>query len=240
MGANSIRNGMLYEKRVAVHMSKFKYLGKSIHVERIAGATHGCDLVLNIAPPEHQRVTRGSKVSKKIAIECKNRGAFEAGSTTLRLSRRCSRYIPFSANRTQCLFANRLRGYNAFAGRVPAFLRGNRSVSTWTRQMRAFRDEWIKVPTRAHGISRYYRLKGVDYIQIEGMGLYHTGVDVMGWNVPMFKPNVSHIRIRCKRHGSSTVPSSIQASFVYKRKDLKPSPVDLMRVERLPDCFQMK
>jgi len=53
--------------------------------------------------------------------------------------------------------------------------------------------------------------------------------------VPLFKCN-TRIRIRCKRHGSTSMPGSVQAALIYTKNSIKLSPFDLQK--KLPPKFE--
>lgn len=109
-------------------------------------------------------------------------------------------------------------------GRVPSFVRGDRTQETWDRESALFRDIYIDAsPT---SIAEYYKNKGTQYIQIEGKGLYHTGEDPCNFGVPLFSC-ATRLRIRCKRHHGS-VPGSVMSALNYKKNTLPDTPFCLM------------
>jgi hypothetical protein len=71
---------------------------------------------------------------------------------------------------------------------------------------------------------------------VRGKGIYHTGVDPMGWGVPMFAPPC-RLRIRAKQHHGSSVPNDVQVCFVFKSQALETSRYDFMDLGRLPPGF---
>jgi len=83
-------------------------------------------------------------------------------------------------------------------------------------------------------ILKNYSEKGNHYIQINGYGLYHLGTDPCKFvGVPKFEPEVTELRIRCKRREKTgCIPSSLTISAWVKV--LKPSPFSLDDPKRLP------
>jgi len=170
------------------------------------------------APPPAARI---------IGLEIKTCGAVEAGQRSFKLTterdplqRRL--VIPDNAQNQihrYCIPA----GFRPFKGRVPSFMLGDRSLKTWRAEKRHFRSEYIAIP-ETDIIARYYRRKGSDYIQIQNLGLFHTGSDPCGFGVPLFACAI-RMRVRCKQHGSISVPSSVLAALeIVDRAKLAPSP----------------
>jgi len=104
-------------------------------------------------------------------------------------------------------------------GKLPSFLTGDKSEETWQKEKETFKDIYRDDdPTL---VSKYYKEKGSSYIQIEHMGLYHTGEDPLRLGVPFFEANTK-IRIRCKIHRKKS-PTSVMAVINFDRKSLKKS-----------------
>jgi len=106
-------------------------------------------------------------------------------------------------------------------GKVPAFLRGDKTKDTWLSEKMNFGTKYIPIEDRSI-ISKYYKDKGSSYIQVQHKGLYHTGEDVLGLGVPLFEADTKW-RVRCKQHSGSSVPGSVMASHVFDRESLKKS-----------------
>jgi len=118
---------------------------------------------------------------------------------------------------THPLFQDCIAHADVFEGKIPPFLlKKDITFSDWEKVSKYFSDEQYHAPSDV--ISKYYLEKGNSYIQINGYGLYHTGIDVCGFGVPYFKCP-TYLRIRCKRHGKKCketrrdIPSSVMASF---------------------------
>ena len=162
-----------------------------------------------------------------IGLEIKTCGAVEAGQRSFKLTterdpRQRRLVIPDNAQNQihrYCIPC----GFQPFKGRVPSFMLGDRSLKTWRAEKRHFRSEYIAIP-ETDVIARYYRRKGSDYIQIQNLGLFHTGSDPCGFGVPLFACAI-RMRVRCKQHGSISVPSSVLAALeIVDRAKLAPSP----------------
>jgi hypothetical protein len=155
---------------------------------------------------------------KKIGIEAKNLGTSEGGQRAFQLKNDRLEIPDIPRNRIHraCL----PEGFLPFEGRIPSFKKCDLSRETWEKEWNLFRDQHIRCSPTA--IADYYRMKGSSYIQIQGMGLYHTGKDVCGWGVPLFKCP-TRIRIRCKTH-KGNVPTTVQAALNYHRDRLEKSP----------------
>ena len=139
------------------------------------------------------------------------------------------------------LFQDCIAHTELFGGAIPPFLqKSGFTYSEWSAVEETFRDEQYHAPSTV--ISDFYRRKGNAYIQIRGLGLYHTGEDVAGWGVPYFKCP-TYLRVRCKRHGKKCpltgkdIPSSVMTSFWVKTPPA-PSPYSLDDLTRLPAELQ--
>lgn len=106
-------------------------------------------------------------------------------------------------------------------GKIPSFLHGDKTKETWEKEKYMFEGIYIDINNKKI-ISDYYKNKGSSYIQIEHIGLFHTGDDVLKLNVPLFEAETKW-RIRCKQHSGSSVPNSITASLIFNRKTIMKS-----------------
>ena len=214
-GGASLKKGTAYEDVIRELLAKYTYNELVIDVAgKTAGAGHGQDVQFIVAD-----IT--------VNVECKDKGAFEGGGKTYK---NVENTLVFPE---ECLHKTLLEGYIPFGGRVPSFLKGDKTLATWETEKTMFKDEHRDVPDTT--VADYYRSKGIHYIQFEKKGLYTTGHDILELGVPLFKCE-TRIRIRCKRHGSSTMPGSVQAAFVYTKKSIIPSPVDFQK--KLPTKFK--
>ena len=106
-------------------------------------------------------------------------------------------------------------------GKVPAFLKGDKTKETWLAEKLIFGTKYIPIEDLSI-VSKYYKEKGTSYIQVQHKGLYHTGEDVLDLDVPLFEADTKW-RVRCKQHTGSSVPGSVMASLVFDRDTLKKS-----------------
>jgi hypothetical protein len=162
-------------------------------LDQTAGSTNAHDVVI---------VHDG----QQYGVEVKSKNATEGGQKMFQFRDGCL-----------CMddeyFKSLIGDYVPFKGEVPSFLKGDKSFETWVNEKHNFKGEYIPVGNNA--VTRYYENKGSKYIYIESKGMYHTGEDPCQFGVPLFLSN-TRIRIRCKQHGSSSVPGSVMASLVFK------------------------
>lgn len=123
---------------------------------------------------------------------------------------------------------------------VPPFLTESITYDQWLLVKSEYKDRYHPVPSDS--ISKAYATKGSKYIQLRGYGLYHTGNDVCGFNVPFFECE-QYVRVRCKRHGKKDatgkhIPSSVMMSFTPKLKTLAKSPYSLDCLQRMPHILK--
>ena len=170
---------------------------------------------------------------KTIGLEAKNFGTSEGGQRAFALQE--DRLVIPNLPRNRIHRACLPLGFVPFEGRIPSFKKGDLTRETWDKERELFRDQHIRCSSNA--IADYYRMKGSSYIQIQGMGLYHTGQDVCGWGVPLFTCP-THIRIRCKTH-KGNVPTTVQAALNYRKERLQKSPYCLVSGP-LPSSLQLK
>jgi len=134
------------------------------------------------------------------------------------------------------LFQECIAHTQLFGGNIPPFLTKKIVFHEWDTVADVFQDEQYTAPPES--ISKYYSQKGNSYIQIKGLGLYHTGEDVCEFGVPFFVCQ-TRLRVRCKRHGikcpitKKDIPTSVMTSF-WVSKPPSPSPYSLDDVSRFP------
>lgn len=214
-GKTCLHNGISYEHQIITKLCGLLYDG--LPIQNITGKTGGSttnpDVPLQIG-------------NNKVNIEAKNKGGFEAGGKSMKIIN----------NKLKCpdgtLHSDVLNGRTPWSGRIPSFMTGDKSLHTWNREKQNFRDEYYRILPNV--ISAYYKSKSIDYIQVEGKGLYHTGNDILYLGVPLFECR-ARIRIRCKQHGSTSMPSSVQAVFTFDKRSLETSKYDIDN--RLPSIF---
>ena len=172
--------------------------------------------------------TSGSQITPDITfqlkgniykIEIKTKRAFEAGG-------RAFQYKDEQLIMEDPFFRSLLpKNYVPFEGKIPSFKKGDKSLETWSREKQNFKEERI-VLDDLDQVALQQKAQGSSYIQIEGYGLYHTGEDVLDLDVPMFTCKVT-LRVRCKQHGKTSLPGSVQASINQNKKQLSKSCYDL-------------
>lgn len=203
--ASCLRSGTVYETRIVCILSKLKYKHQTLDVQKhTASASHANDIVFSIG-------------EKYYGIECKNKGAFEGGGCVMKLIR--DKLEIEKEGLLKTLYGS----HTAFDGKIPSFLKGDKTYDTWKLEKEIFQDEYISVDAKA--ISDYYKAKGSSYIQIEGKGLYHTGNDILEVDVPFFEAT-AQLRIRTSKHidRKTKVPRDVSLALVFKRNQLKKSP----------------
>jgi hypothetical protein len=212
-------SGKANERAFCEQLRRLRYLGEAMGVADPAGTQKNApDTVLTL-PGVH----------RPLVFELKENRASEGGGSNLVF--REGRY-----ERPKHPVVDRYypAGFQPWEGRAPSCLRGDKSLETWEREKDSFPGLWLDMPNSV--VSEYYRTKGADYIHVRGKGIYHTGIDPMGWGVPMFTPPC-RLRIRAKQHHGSSVPNDVQVCFVFKSQALETSRYDFMDLGRLPPGF---
>ena len=213
-GGNSLAKGLAYEDIIRRRLQSCTFNGEELIVkEETAGAGHGHDISFQVS-------------GHTVNVECKDKGAFEGGGKVFKNVENKLVIID------ECFHKTLVGDYIPFEGKIPSFLKGDKSIEMWESEKKDFKDEYIEVLPSV--VTNYYKSKGIHYIQVEGKGLYTTGLDILELGVPLFACS-TEIRIRCKRHGSTSMPSSVQASFVYDKKTLHRSSFDFQTT--LPPKF---
>jgi hypothetical protein len=217
-GAAAAKSGFQNERAVHAQIQRLNYNGERVQVSEPAGANKNAQ--------DHTLLNCGG-----LAIESKTAGAFEGGARTMKYRDGAFQPPDHSLLREMVLSVTPLPLWGGF---VPSCMKGDKSEATWLTEKEHVKEIKGDVPSAV--VADYYREKGTHYIQVEGMGLYHTGEDIQGWGVPKFEPTCK-IRIRMKQHGSGTVPQDCQASFNYNKRSLPSTPYNMMDMSRLPPGF---
>ena len=229
-GARCIQSGRAYETVVANRLSRMAWqnLNPEDHpiplevCEQTAGSGHGNDVSF---------AYRG----RVIGVEVKTKGAMEAGQRAMSLVRTeqgdhrlILPDIPENAVHRRVLPTN----FVPFEGRIPSFKLADKSLETWGKEKPLFKSHYMRLP-QSTAIAEYYAQKGSSYIQLQGHGLYHTGEDPCNFGVPMLCCSL-RVRVRCKQHGSSPVPGSVQVSLNLIKGTIPSTPYCLEDPQRLP------
>jgi hypothetical protein len=159
-------------------------------------------------------------IGTTIGIECKTKGGFEGGGRVMKL-------VGDKLHLEDGIIKSLLGDHVPFGGSIPSFLRGDSSIETWNAEKELFKDDYINAPSYA--IAEYYRLKGTHYIQIEGKGFYHTGIDVLDIGIPLFETQTK-LRIRTSKHinRKTGVPRDVTIALCMNNRLLKKSPLCIM------------
>ena len=179
-------------------LKNFNSLGKLAYLGYpiIASATAGASNTVDI------NCTAGPYT---FGIEVKNKGAFEGGSKKL---------VPTP------------HGMGFIDDSIHKYALGNKQLYNGLifskENIEPFRKD-VFVDISSNIISEYYSKKGSQYIQIEQMGLYHTGRDVLNLGVPYFLCENARMRIRSTKH----LYSDITAALQYNRKSILKSPYSI-------------
>ena len=198
-----LHNGMAYEAQISNTLKRLQYMNQPILVGQTAGSKGVCDIPIKIG-------------NIKTGIEAKNLGAFEGG---------CKKLYP-TADGMQitedCIHKTIIDNRQLYGGAILPWNAGKRTPADWAEAEHIFKpDIYIDAPRQS--IAEYYELKGANYIQVEGFGLYHTGNDVLGMGVPKFECDVK-LRIRSTKHIKDRIPTDITAGLQFNRKTLQKSP----------------
>ena len=202
-------SGQAYERIVAARLATLNFNHIPIQVGEVtAGAGHSNDVSCTI-------------LDTLIGIECKTKGGFEGGGRVMKLVGGKLSVVEDGIIKTL------LDGYVPFEGCVPSFLKGDSTLDTWKVEKDLFKDEYINAPSYA--IAEYYRLKGSQYIQIEGKGFYHTGIDVLNLGLPLFETQ-TRLRIRTSKHinRKTGVPRDVTIALCMNNRLLKKSLLCIM------------
>ncbi len=218
-GANSFKSGNAYEKQI--HSILQRAIIHDIPIDVLstsAGAAAGSDIQI--------RAEDGTL----IGVEVKNKGAFEGGCKKLTYCDGCFGII------TDCIQKDILGDTLLYGGACFPYYEGKRTAADWEAVQEIFKPD-IYINAEPDAVSKYYAAQGTYYIQIEGLGLYHTGHDVFELGVPEFSAAVK-LRIRCTKHMKNGIPTDITAALQFDRRSIKKSPYSLDG--KLPPVMQLQ
>jgi len=89
-----------------------------------------------------------------------------------------------------------------FGGKIPPFFESKLTKEEWMEEKEEhpeFKDTRIECPPTT--VKDLYASKGCHYIQLEGKGLYHLGMDPLAIGVPELRCP-QRFRVRIKNHGT--------------------------------------
>ena len=214
-------SGKTNENAAAARIATLACNGNPFSVKSTAGSGHGPDIPVEVG-------------EIKTAFEIKSAGAFETGQRSTRSLIDGKIQLP---DLEKNVAFNGLAGL-LWEGRIPKFMTGDRSDPWLSKdplsEARNFPD--IHIPCADPlAAAKYYKKQGSDYIQVIGLGLFHTGEDPLGLGVPLFECPIE-FRIRVKKHGSAKdgKPASLSVTWSMTIKKKPSSPFDLMVDSKLP------
>ena len=214
---NSFKSGKSYQHKIYL---KLNYLFGNVDeclVEEVKGAMAGSDVCLRY---------EGST----IGFECKNKGAFEGGSKKMYFD---NNRLKFPTNTIHQMIVGDTLVYDGL--NLPWY--DNKRSLTDYEKVRSIFDKDIYIAAHDSSISNYYKVIGTHYIQIEGLGLYHTGDDILDTGADLFSCEVM-LRIRSSKHKRNGIPTDVTGALQYNRLSIKKSKIDLDC--KLPKYLKLK
>jgi hypothetical protein len=202
-GSNCFKSGKLYQTTI---YDKMKNAG--LQVCEVEGAKSGPDIILYIN-------------DNKIGFEVKNKKAFEGGSQKMFYNKRTSR-LEFCK---ETIHSRILLDMIIYEGKNLPYYEDKKTLENWKEVQDIFSKD-IHIPVNDDTVSKYYLESGVYYIQIEGSGLYHTGIDILNIGVPFFECKQT-LRIRTSKHIRKGIRTDVVGDINYNKKTLKKSNYDM-------------
>ena len=202
-GASSFKSGKAYQSTICQRINSIGV--KTVEVE---GAKSGADIIVFIN-------------GQPIGIETKKKRAFEGGSCKMNYNNSTSR-LEFRENTIH----NKILGDTVvYDGQNLPYYQDKKTLADWKEKEEVFSND-VYIPIEDSTVSSYYLQTGVYYIQIEGKGLYHTGVDILDIGVPYFKCKQT-LRIRTSKHIKKGVHTDVVGDINYDKKSLVESTYSL-------------
>lgn len=136
--------------------------------------------------------------------------------------------IPYKSKK---LFESIIKKNNIFNGKIPPFFERKLTHEEWKKIKKDtsdFNDIYIDCPPDT--ISRLYRYKGCQYIQISEYGLYHLGEDVCNFGVPLFECN-QHLRVRTKIH-TTCIKQGINKGYISASVTVAAKPQNIKNLSK--------
>ena len=233
---NASINGKAYERQVAAVCAQ-------------VSSPHIPDVPLNTQTPGELGGCSGShdvalnfKCHADTFVEVKGRNAPDWIQTSIipkrhRWTSRPKSQLPKAVTR---VIERHLTNVDIFGNSTPIFLERKISHDEWLSVASQYKDCYFDCPSTT--IASAYKLKGADYIQVKGYGLYHTGKDTCAFGVPKFECK-QRVRVRCKRHGRNeserSIPTSVVASLRPILSTLAKSPFSLDQTYTVPPCLRV-
>jgi hypothetical protein len=150
-------------------------------------------------------------------VEIKNKGAFEGGSKKLVETERGM------GIKDECIHKYVIGDNTLYNGRMFS-----------KNEIDHFKTD-LYIDALPRTISEYYFKKGSQYIQIEKLGLYHTGEDLLNLGVPLFTCENTRLRIRSTKHRYTDITAALQ----FDRKKIVQSPYSIDGTGELPPSLKI-
>jgi hypothetical protein len=215
---NPFRNGMVYQQQVCDRLNMMFIRDARYTVRVVRGAEAGPDVIIECKP--------------EIGVEAKNRGAFEGGSKKMVYDQDEKRLIFPEGSLHACVLGDRV----IYEGMNLPWYEGKRKLVDYANVRNVF-DKEVHIDVAHNTVADYYKSTGVHYMSLEGYGLYHTGTDPLGLDVPYFQCK-QILRIRTTKHSRNGIHTDVVGDFNYDKKSLVKSPYDLF--QNLPPPMKLQ
>ena len=237
-GSQCSKSGNDYEKQIYRVVNKCSLNGKPFNTQKedeLAGSSSKNDIVCNFID------------EKDIGIEGKIYTTPDWMQCSIQFDTTKNSWIPSkkSKNPPECsvIFTELINSLDLYNGDIPPFIEKSITHEEWIKikkETNKWDDKYINIPDDT--ITRLYKAKGCNYIQIsDGYGLYHLGIDVCEFGVPLFNIE-QRLRIRTKIHKTKNKNGfcslSVTASCCPKNiKNLIPSKYSFDNKSMLPSIL---
>ena len=235
-GALCSVNGTIYEKAIHRIVEKCTINGKIFNTQldsELGGSSSKNDIECNY------------NASKDVGIEAKKYNTPDWMQCSIVYDEMLQKWSPTTRckipDKSRELFNDLMNNdHNIFNGEIPPFMKKQITHQEWIqikKETDTWNDYYFTIP--GDTIRKLYKEKGCQYIQISnGYGLYHLGVDICNFNVPVFEVD-QHIRIRTKIHKKNNKKGfcklSVTMSCQPKNiKSLTKSSYSLDSLDKLP------
>jgi hypothetical protein len=195
MGKNSSISGNNYEKKI-YNIVKHCYINNNLfntqNEEELGGSSSKNDIECNY----QKERDIGIEVKKKNTpdwMQCSIK--YNTNTKKWEGSNRCK--IP---EECRIIFNNILNNINLYNGELPPFINNSLKHEDWIqikKKTNKWNDIYIDIPSDT--ISKLYKFKGCEYLQISDKGLYSLNNDICKLDVPLFNIE-QQVRIRTKIH----------------------------------------
>jgi hypothetical protein len=195
-GSSSFKSGKTYQSNICQRINS-----TGVKAVEVQGAKSGADIIVFIN-------------GQTVGIETKKKRAFEGGSCKMNYNNSTSR-LEFREN---TIHSKILGDTFVYGGQNLPYYQNKKTLADWKEMEELFSKD-IYIPIEDNTVSSYYLQTGVYYIQVEGYGLYHTGVDILDIGVPCFKCKQT-LRIRTSKHIKKGVHTDVVGDLNYDKKSL--------------------